>query len=548
LAPKPDLVLIIDERTLTMDAHNQEGRPILLRRLHQVLVQPVKSGWQRARQLVAPPVTKGFQSIRQGLGPSIARGWQRIRQSFVAVPITRRLRLMHRYLAPRIEKGMQGFRRYLGPPVIEGSYEKTRIAEFVNTVFIVFILNSAALAILAPFISLKSYSFIAILVILVLLRHGAIFIMRRGWVLMASLILTVALWAAATFLVLASGGVNSPHLLTYLSVVLIAGLVVGGRGGILFALLSVALTLGISFLTIQHRLPRTALEIQTPQSIWVVLAINLIIVAMFQYMAWSSLHRALDRANQLAQEATEANTYKTRLIARVSHELRSPLGAILGITEMMNCGALGPTSTEQHDATERVLNNTKYLQRLVGELLDQSRIEAGQITLEEVEFSPAEVARRVHSLLLSKAQEKKLTLTLDVDSCLPSTLVGDPTRIEQILFNLVNNAIKFTEKGSVDVKAYLSDQGATHEWALQVTDTGIGIPPDMHARIFEPFSQVDDSPARKHGGVGLGLAIVQQLVKLLEGRINLKSEVGRGSTFTVFLPLIVYQPSLSTER
>lgn len=491
-----------------------------------------------------PPITRGFQSVRQRLGPPITTGWQRLPQ----LPVTRQLRKARRYLGPRIARGWRRFRKYLGPPVIEGSYEKTRIAEFVNTVFVVFIINSAALAILAPFIYPTFYPFAVIFVVLVLLRHGAIAMMRRGWVLMASLILTVALWAAATFLVLVSGGMTSPHILTYLSVVLIAGLVVGGRGGILFALLSVALTLGISFLTLQQRLPRTALEVQTPLSIWVVLAINLIIVAMFQYMAWSSLHRALDRANQLAQEATEANAYKTRLIARVSHELRSPLGAILGITEMLNCGALGPTSTEQHDATERVLNNTKYLQRLVAELLDQSRIEARQITLEEVEFSPAEIAQHVHSLLLGRAQEKKLTLTLDVDKCLPSALIGDPTRVEQILFNLVNNAIKFTEKGSVDVKVYLPDQGAGHRWVLQVTDSGIGVPPGMHEHIFEPFWQVDDSSARKHGGVGLGLAIVHQLVTLLNGRITLDSKVGRGSTFTVFLPLITYEPVLLSEE
>lgn len=503
---------------------------------------------QRIHQYLILPVTQGLQRARQYLGLLAARGWQRIRQPFTGFPGARRLRRIYRYLVLRFGKGWQRFRKYLGPPVIEGSYEKTRIAEFVNTVFIVFIINSAVLAVLAPFISLAFYPFAVVFLALVLLRHGAIMIMRRGLVLIASLILTVTLWAIATFLVLVSGGVSSPHVLTYLSVVLIAGLVVGGRGGILFALLSVALTLGISFLTIQHRLPKTTLEVQTPFSIWVVLAINLIIVAMFQYMAWSSLHRALERANQLALEATEANTYKTRLIARVSHELRSPLGAILGITEMLNCGALGSTSSEQHDATERILNNTKYLQRLVAELLDQSRIEAGQIILEEVEFSPAEVAQRVHSLLVGKAQEKKLALKLDIDECLPSTLVGDPTRIEQILFNLVNNAIKFTEKGSVEMKAFLPNQGTSHEWALKVTDTGIGISADVHAHVFEPFWQVDDSSARKHGGVGLGLAIVHQLVNKLEGRITLESKVGHGSTFTVFLPLSLYQPSRISEE
>ncbi|MBN1311446.1 MAG: hypothetical protein JXB30_08505 [Anaerolineae bacterium] len=506
-----------------------------LKRIRQHLISAMTGVKQRISRYLVSPIGKALNSIGQRLSSPIVKRVQPIYQRCVQ-PITRTLERLHRHLEPLLRRGLQGLQNYLSPPVIEGSYEKTRIAVLVNTVLVVLVANAAVLMVLAPFIFPKPAYFILLFLIIAIMRHSAVFIMRRGYVLIASFILATVLWLGATFLVYISDGLNGPHILTYITVVLIAGLLVGGRIGIIFAILSMALSLGISYLNVHRLLPSTPLGVQTPLSIWFILAANLVVVAIFQYQALESLNRALKRANRLAQEATEANDYKSKLLARVSHELRSPLGAILGITEMLHYGALGETSPEQHDATQRVLNNTRYLQRLVADLLDQSRMEAGQITVEESEFSPAKIVQQVHSLLLSKAQEKKLTLEFDIDSNLPSTLIGDPDRTEQILFNLASNAIKFTEKGGIVIKAYLPNQDKS-EWALQVTDTGIGIPPEDQKRIFEAFWQVDDSPARKYGGVGLGLAIVQQLVHLMKGHITLKSEVDHGSTFTVFLPL-----------
>jgi len=492
---------------------------------------------QRIRQRLGSIVTAVKQYIHRGIASPAGEGLNKVRQSSAYQRITEAVQGLGRHLRPPIQKGLGRLRKYLSAPAIEGNYEKTRVATPANTVLVVFIANAAVLMVLAPFIFPNPAYFIALFVSVVILRHIAVIIMRRGYVLIASVILATVLWLGATFLVYISDGMNSPHILTYITVVLIAGLLVGGRIGVIFAILSMALSMGISYLTIHRSLPRTSLGVHTPLSIWFILAVNLVLVAMFQYQALGSLKRALERANRLAQEATEANSYKSKLLARVSHELRSPLGAILGITEMLHYGALGTTSPEQQEATQRVLNNTRYLQRLVIDLLDQSRMEAGQITVEEVEFSPAEIVHQVHSLLLTKAQEKKLSFEFEVDSDLPPALIGDPDRIEQILFNLTNNAIKFTEKGSVKMKAYIPNQGTSGEWILEITDTGIGIAPEVQKQIFEPFWQVNDSPARKYGGVGLGLAIVQQLVSLMKGRITLKSEAGRGSTFTVFLPL-----------
>jgi signal transduction histidine kinase len=179
--------------------------------------------------------------------------------------------------------------------------------------------------------------------------------------------------------------------------------------------------------------------------------------------------------------------------------------------------------------------NAEQLSSLISDLLDQSRIEAGGLVLRISSFAPVQLVADVVSTLGLQAEDKGLTLTCAVDDALPAELAGDPRRLRQILVNLVSNAIKFTEDGSVDVRVYQPDD--TH-WAFGVSDTGPGIPERDQRYIFEPFRQVDGSPTRQHGGVGLGLSLVQQLVTLMGGEITLESQEGQGSTFTVVLPLV----------
>lgn len=236
----------------------------------------------------------------------------------------------------------------------------------------------------------------------------------------------------------------------------------------------------------------------------------------------------------LAQRATEANEFKSRFIARISHELRTPLGAILGMSEMLQHNVYGPLTAMQEDIIQRIINNTRSLERLFSEFLDQSLIETGQLNLRRSEFSPQILARMVYSNCLPLALQKGLAMHLQVDSELPPVLIGDSKRIEQVLNNLVVNAIKYTETGSVDVEAFM--QHNTH-WGLRVRDTGIGISKEAQAYIFEPFRQVDETSERKHDGVGLGLAIVQELVTAMNGKVSVESKIGHGSTFTVTLPL-----------
>lgn len=242
----------------------------------------------------------------------------------------------------------------------------------------------------------------------------------------------------------------------------------------------------------------------------------------------------IKEVQELAQKANEANEFKSQFIARMSHELRTPLGALLGLAEMLLQSVYGVLTPPQQDIVQRIISNAQELKQIFSELLDQSQIESGQLRLKQKAFSPQALAKKVHSNYLAMALQKGLSMHLETTPGLPETLIGDPTRIEQILSNLVVNAIKFTKKGGITIRAF---RGSNSDWVMQVKDTGIGIAAEDQARIFEPFRQADETTSRRYGGVGLGLAIVQQLVQIMEGSIHLESKPGQGSTFTVSLPM-----------
>ncbi len=235
-------------------------------------------------------------------------------------------------------------------------------------------------------------------------------------------------------------------------------------------------------------------------------------------------------------QALEASRFKSDLLANVSHELRTPLNAALGYAEMLQEGSYGPVTEEHQEATTKIIDNSKYLLGIVNQLLDQAKLDSGKLQPKISSFSPSELLRATQSKMHALAQAKGLALNTELSLDVPAMLQGDPVRLQQILVNLVGNAIKFTDHGQVIVNFYLPD--ATH-WAMQVADTGLGIPLEAHSFIFEPFRQLDGSVTREYGGTGLGLSIVKRLTYLMEGEITLESEVGRGSTFTVLLPLVL---------
>jgi PAS domain S-box-containing protein len=240
----------------------------------------------------------------------------------------------------------------------------------------------------------------------------------------------------------------------------------------------------------------------------------------------------------------EIDRMKSTFVSIASHELRTPLNALLGYTEMLKEGVYGDLTERQEGAVGRLVANTNHMLSLVNNLLDRARIEAGTLRLNISSFSAANLIDGVVGVMEVAAQNKGLELTSYVGEDVPHTLKGDWQRLHQILINFVNNAVKFTEKGAVDVRIYMRD--ADH-WAMSVTDTGIGIPEDARGYIFEPFRQVDESATREYGGAGLGLSIVKQLVELMGGWIELESEVGQGSAFTVVLPLELNVPEGAVE-
>jgi signal transduction histidine kinase len=195
----------------------------------------------------------------------------------------------------------------------------------------------------------------------------------------------------------------------------------------------------------------------------------------------------------------------------------------------------GPVNEKQARASDRIMTNSRRLLDIVSDLLDQGQMEAGKLALHVRPFRPADLIENVHGVMDKIAADKSLALTSELDPGLPIFIKGDIARLQQILVNLINNAVKFTEIGSVHIGLMRKDD---QTWLLEVRDTGIGIPEAEIPTIFEAFRQVDSTATRKYGGFGLGLSIVKQLTELMEGQIIVTSKLGEGSCFTIMLPLL----------
>ncbi|MDQ2177695.1 response regulator [Marinifilum sp. D714] len=260
----------------------------------------------------------------------------------------------------------------------------------------------------------------------------------------------------------------------------------------------------------------------------------------------SGLSHAHEKLETKARELEQASQYKSDFLANMSHELRTPLNSLLILSGMLVKNKNGNLTPEDIESAKIINKSGKDLLQLINEILDLSKIEAGKMTIEMAQVSPLDVKSEILMDFKHQAEKKGIDFHVDVSDDFPNTIETDQLRLSQIIKNLLSNAFKFTSKGSIrvsmqrvngDSKLWRNDLKSTEVCSICVTDTGVGIPPEKKEAIFEAFQQADGSTSRKYGGTGLGLSISKELARMLGGEIHLESEVNKGSSFTLFVPV-----------
>jgi signal transduction histidine kinase len=247
--------------------------------------------------------------------------------------------------------------------------------------------------------------------------------------------------------------------------------------------------------------------------------------------------RQEDALRRRTEQAEAANRAKSVFLAHMSHEIRTPLNAVIGLSELLQ---RMPLEDKQRSYVQHIASAGTQLLALVNDVLDVSKIEAGEMRLDEQPFETRPLLQALLPPAELQAAHKPLRVQLEIDPALPMRLRGDAPRLRQVLSNLLANAVKFTAEGHVTLRARLLRREGPRAWlGFEVSDTGIGIAPEMQQAVFEPFTQADASTTRRFGGTGLGLSIVKRLVEMMGGEVALHSAPGQGSTFSVTLALEV---------
>ncbi len=375
------------------------------------------------------------------------------------------------------------------------------------------------------------FSFVALLTPLVL-RFGIAVAGHFQLALYLSIMATLA-WL--------SGGLGTPPLYSYVLLPIITVALLGRKAAVAWSFVACGVVAGFLALHLSGRAPRpevTQAALLRGHAILEIMGIG--VALAFTLLQDVQRRRAFGELDGARVQAEAANRAKGAFLANVSHEFRTPMNGVLGMSSLLERSELQP---QQREMVEVIRGSAESLLTLLDDILDYSEIEAGRLRLRDEAFDLQGLVGGVLSLLAPLAAAKNLELVHAVDADAPQRLRGDELRIRQILVNLLDNAIKFTERGQVALRVSAAVGDGRDTLVLQVEDTGPGIPEEARSRIFERFERLDDSSTRRHAGTGLGLAICGGLVQLFGGEISLDSEAGAGSRFEVRLPLALAEPA-----
>lgn len=340
--------------------------------------------------------------------------------------------------------------------------------------------------------------------------------------------LAFCMFTTLLFLTLITGGHGSAASIWNVAVPIFAAMLVGLRSAILWTTCVIGQFIAFYFLdrygiaVPQHFTP-TGMRLLDLTGMMGLTVLVLSLAVLFEYF------------RRVTNEALDAsNRAKSEFLANMSHELRTPMTAILGFAELLSDNVTEPQSV---DAVQTIQRNGTHLLGLINNILDLSKVEAGKMPIETIPCSPRRIITDVVATMRVPAEAKSLALEVEYRGQIPETIQSDPTRLRQILVNIISNAIKFTENGSVRVVASLRDEdSAQPEMQLEVTDTGIGMTAEQLEQVFNPFAQADNSTTRVYGGTGLGLTICRRLCELLGGKIHLTSVPELGTTVVIRIP------------
>lgn len=336
------------------------------------------------------------------------------------------------------------------------------------------------------------------------------------------------------------GGLASSQILFFIPTVLLLTFVCGNRAGFIATVIAVGF---LTFLVMgaQHTVNPRHLPIMWNRYLGIIISLMMVyaIGAISRHQIGISMAGYI-KAKSKALEASQA---KSEFLSNMSHEIRTPLNGVIGIAQALRYTELTDKQTKMLDIMER---SGDALLKIIGDILDLSKIEAGKVQLESHAFNPRVITREVAEALVNLAQEKGLKLFVDSHSNLPETVYGDSNRYRQILYNFVSNAIKFTHKGEISIKLSGTVTGEILQLETRVTDTGIGIAPEMTKAIFENFTQADTTTTRIYGGTGLGLSICGGIADLMGGKIGVDSKPDQGSSFWCNIPFPLTTPVENT--